>query len=655
MKSKTMAGCDSILSVRHIQNMSDAAQLEPHWGYADRALPCTNDKGSCEYLDLVYSAHDLSMLYAGVLWATIGAILVLWALHRRLGLPSHTPIAPYSTRESTSARLGRTARVTIQRYLLPESILAVFGRTTRLQVVTLLSLIGYLTIWSFVGLAYRTWVTPVKDLPGVYNTRTTLGPWSDRIGVLAYALTPLAIMLASRESLLSLLTGVPYQSFNFLHRWLGYIIFAQGSLHTIGWCVTEIRLYQPQPVVAQQLLAETYLVWGIVAMAVLTLLVFLSTPLGIRLTGYEVFRKLHYALAMVFVGACWGHWEKLECFMVPSLILWLADRCMRLIRTGILHYQILPSGFAGFRSCSAQITFFSNAEHGDAYRLDFMNVQDPWEIGQHYFLCFPESSIWQSHPFTPLNTPQVQDGLVKHSYIIRAKCGETKRVAELCEKKLGSSSHADITTTSVILTGPYGANIMEEIEAHSNVVCIGGGTGISFILPVLAGLLRSTHSVNRKLKLIWVIRRESDLKWIEQELEDLQRAPKDKGLDIGVFITSDVGIMIESSGTEIQAPEGHDKKPRVEASAGASYVKDTPITLHRNEEANGNRRPDIARLIGEFLENTVCGPSVVVASGPGGMISDVRRAVADFNSPKKVWRGQQRYDVKVICEDRLEV
>ncbi|KAL6856820.1 hypothetical protein J3F83DRAFT_385348 [Trichoderma novae-zelandiae] len=53
IRHNVMANLDSILSARHIQNMSDAAQFEPHWGYADRALPCTNDKGSCEFLDLV--------------------------------------------------------------------------------------------------------------------------------------------------------------------------------------------------------------------------------------------------------------------------------------------------------------------------------------------------------------------------------------------------------------------------------------------------------------------------------------------------------------------------------------------------------------------------------------------------------------------------
>ena len=298
-------------------------------------------------------------------------------------------------------------------------------------------------------------------MPGVYNTRTSLGPWSDRVGVIAYALTPLSVMLSSRESLLSILTGVPYQSFNFLHRWLGYIIFAQGALHTVGWCVVEVRLYQPQPSVSLEWIAQPYIIWGVVAMFLLTLLLVLSTPWAIRLTGYEFFRKAHYVLAMVYIGACWAHWEKLQCFLLPSLLIWGLDRAARFVRTALLHYHPLSHSNPGFAPVQAVITRFPDTKHGDVLRLDFENEQDSWRIGQHFYLCFIECSIWQSHPFTPLNAPVVEAGTVKHSYILRSKSGETKKLANLAIAKLSNAGKTESTsspgpTTPVILTGPYG-------------------------------------------------------------------------------------------------------------------------------------------------------------------------------------------------------
>ncbi|KAL7782347.1 ferric reductase like transmembrane component domain-containing protein [Trichoderma afarasin] len=552
------------------------------------------------------------MLYAGILWIAIGSILLCWTLHRIYNLPSHIPPKPLTTIEPASARLRRTVGSAIRHFLLRDSIRSIFGHTTRLQVIVLLSLIGYLIIWTFVGLTYRTWVTPVENLPGVYNTRTTLGPWSDRIGVLAYALTPLSVMLANRESVLSLLTGVPYQSFSFLHRWLGYVIFVQSALHTIGWCVIEIRLYQPQPLVAQQWVVETYLVWGIVAMTILTLLVGLSTTWGIRLTGYEAFRKLHYSLAM------------LKCFMLPSLIFWLIDRGCRLMRTGLLHYHILNSGHVGFRTCTADITLFADPEYGDVYRLDIANNQDPWAIGQHYYLCFPESSIWQSHPFTPLNAPRVETGRVKHSYIIRAKHGDTKRIAQLCASKSSPAVYPDIKTTPVILTGPYGSHTMDNIEPHSNVLCVaGGGTGITYVLPIL---LQRVHNLRPEIRY---------LKWVKTELKVLQQAPEDMNLDINIF----------SKGKELHPTDIHVKDATSVETSGATNGGARSLCIHQN----------VTKLIGDFLESTIDRPTIVFSSGPGAMINDVRGVVAGFNSPSRVWCGQQRYDLKFVGEDRMEI
>jgi hypothetical protein len=51
---------DSLLRRAHIQEHSNTSISEPHWGYVDRTLPCTNDAGSCEYLDAVYLMHDVS-------------------------------------------------------------------------------------------------------------------------------------------------------------------------------------------------------------------------------------------------------------------------------------------------------------------------------------------------------------------------------------------------------------------------------------------------------------------------------------------------------------------------------------------------------------------------------------------------------------------
>ena len=288
-----------LLRRQHIQSHGEANTTEQlHWGYPSRVVPCTNDKGSCEYLDGVYWMHDVSMLYTFILWGVLLGILAVWLILRgwRMG--------------------GRTQRVgglidwacdgvqrAKRRWLLVDAPLKwMFGRVTRLQVAVLAALSIYLIIFSLVGIVYKTWVTPVKNLPGVYNTRTGLGGFSDRVGALAYALTPFAVLLGQRESILSMITGIPYQHFNFLHRWLGRIIFLQSAFHTIGWTIIEAKLYQPQPKVYKNFIKQQYMVFGCVAMLFITFLFVFSTKWAIRRTGYEFFKITHWIVAILYIA-----------------------------------------------------------------------------------------------------------------------------------------------------------------------------------------------------------------------------------------------------------------------------------------------------------------------------------------------------------------
>lgn len=664
----------------HIQNFTDtnSSNLEPHWGYADRIVPCTSDAGTCEYLDVTYHSHDLGILYTGVFWASILAILLLWGVGRRIfpsrrkdELPSPAKTEAQTQQHSIGGaeKVKRAFAAFRRRYLLPDFAPRVFGHVSRLQITILAVLFAYLIILNFIGIVYKTWITPVKGSPGVYNTRTSLGPFADRIGVLAYALTPLSVLLASRESLLSLITGIPYQNFVFLHRWIGHVILLQSFVHTLGWVIVEGRLYQPQPEVWNSFAPQLYIVWGFVALGLLVLLWFFATPWGIRLTGYEFFRKAHYVLAMVYIGALIGHWQQLQCFLIPSILLWFCDRAARLVRSALLHHQWLSSkGKWGFEAAAARVAVWEDEKSGDVVRLDFELAQQPWAVGQHFFLTFPEGSIWQSHPMTPLSLP-VEDkaGRVRHSYVIRAKKGETKKVAQIAMKKLAAMGASPIpsrsstagdekslskvavgtprgagsdATTSVILSGPYGTDIVNGLAPETNVLCIAGGTGITFVMPVLLDLVRERRVPGRKVQLVWAVRRDADVKWVEQELEEVRNTGCSHGVQVEVFVTRE--------------KDHHSSGSSADGSESGCNCNDIGHHHPSNTEVPEARRPHLDEIVRNFVGSVSQGPTVVYASGPGGMIGDLRRVVATCNEAGKVWSGDGRGDVRLICDDRLE-
>ncbi|KAI8292820.1 Ferric/cupric reductase transmembrane component 2 [Colletotrichum sp. SAR 10_98] len=639
------------------QNISNGGVVD-YWGYAGRVVPCTNDAGTCEYFESVYGGHERGMLYTGIIWATLGGILFVWAIGRHIwGPPSGAEAVVVSTitkfasgeerrrpnAESPGAgglrRLRAAATATCRYYTLPESMRFVFGRTTRLQVLILAMLTIYLAIFSFIGIWYKDWMTPVKGYDNLYQRRSWLGAWSDRVGTLAYALTPFSILLASRESILSLLTGVPYQSFNFLHRWLGWIIAIQALAHTIGWTIIESVFYQPQPQVANKWIKQLYMIWGCVASIILFLLVILATPWGVRLTGYEFFRKSHYVLAMIYIGACWGHWQPLKVFMVPGLAIWLVDRGARLMRSFLIHYQYLPDGTMGFQAAPAKMTFMPDAQYGDIVRLDFSQPHDVWKPGQHFYICFAKSSVWQSHPFTPLNFPTERNGVVEHAYIFRAKKGETGKVAQMAA--------AGTTTTPVILQGPYGEDHTLHLLPDANVLCIAGGTGITYVLPILHWLIRQPANPNRRIALVWAVRLRQDLEWVRAELDALADA-KGHGISITIHITREEGESLTSGVTEKDAID------RAQSSSSRSSSSRANGPVKALEIRGSGSHPRMADVVPGFLSNNVQGRTAVFASGPGAMISDLRGCVAAANSGGQIWKGNEMVDVELICDNRLE-
>ncbi|GIK05974.1 hypothetical protein Aspvir_010091 [Aspergillus viridinutans] len=643
--------------------------VEHHWGYYNRQLPCTSDRGKCAYLDTVYHSHDLSILYSAILWGVILGVLLLCALRRLIRVPrtSHTSGQDAETEQTQPQsflyRCQQFLKSVYHRHLLRGYLPRVFGHTTGFNILLLLILTAYLTIFSFVGIVYKTWYSPVKGYPNLQQTRVGLGPWADRLGVLAYALTPLAVLLSTRESLLSLLTGIPHHHFLFLHRWLGYIIYIQSVLHTIGWTVVEGKLYQPQPSTWNEFIAQEYMIWGVVAMIFLSFLVFCSAKWCIRLTGYEFFRKSHYVVAMLYVGACWGHWAMLSCWMIASLTVWLLDRAVRLLRTILLHTTTTSSSSSEnlrMHIPTAQITPFPNDTDSDVIRLDFTLSHRPWAIGQHFYLCFPDLSIWQSHPMTPSSVPTDKDRSQTHTYIIRAKSGLTRQ--------LGLLARGNQTSISVVLAGPYGQSIpsTELLQTDVNILCVAGGTGVTFVLPVLLQLSRQADFPSRSglFEFIWVIRRKADIEWIKSEMDELRSAAEGcANFRMRVFVTreGDAEAQVQALEKEELVKEGIQ---RIETKT--SRDGEAPFTIHYMGSNSGSgsgsasgfagtdRHPDVGSHVTDFVSRTVQGPTRVLASGPTGLVSDLRRAIASCNDPARVWKGEERYDVQLVRDDRLE-
>jgi ferric-chelate reductase len=204
-------------------------------------------------------------------------------------------------------------------------------------------------------------------------------------------------------------------------------------------------------------------------------------------------------------------------------------------------------------------------------------------------------------------------------------------------RKLIAPGLEEPITTPVILSGPYGENITESLASDVNILCIAGGTGISFVLPVLLDLIRQDLKPTRGIKLVWAIRRKSDVEWVKAEMVQLRNSK----LGINVFVTAE-------SQEDDHSGNLAEKKATERGSAAEDMVS---ISTEQSFQVG---RPCIQDTVSSFTSEVVRGPTIVFASGPLGMINDSRSAVARCNSGSKVWRGDDRFDVSLVCDDRLE-
>ncbi|KAF8473301.1 ferric reductase like transmembrane component-domain-containing protein, partial [Kalaharituber pfeilii] len=480
-----------------------------------------------------------------------------------------------------------------------------------------------------------------------------------------------------------LLTGISYQHFNFLHRWVGRWIFIFTVIHTVFWTIELGVMYQPQPERYQNTWKKRYWKYGVGATSFATYLFLHSLRSVRRLTGYEFFRKTHELIAVLFLGACWGHWPQMREWMIAGIAIVFFDRIIRYLRIFFIHMNWTSSekGSFGLHAFEGTIVRHHDPEDNvDVLILRLSKATVKYEVGQHFFLTFPTLSLFESHPFTPSNyaSKKSDNGLHEQIYVIRVLSGQTHRLAKVCREPKVEY------TIPTVCAGPYGATDVLDNGAE-NIQLVAGGTGVSFTLPFAMKLVAdaknktAVRAAAKRIDFVWIVRRDANVDWIREYLISLQKEAKSSGLElfVRIFVTrgnishskkgidsSNSGSLtspIPSSSSSIGEKDFITKVYPGDMTAAGAAGKELSVTTKpevvSNEKANASValaynaeswaqtecRPQIAYIVRWFWEEKCASGRVqVLGSGPAGMGSDLRNAVAACNVPEMVRRGEER-------------
>ncbi|PVF95678.1 hypothetical protein CPB86DRAFT_738277 [Serendipita vermifera] len=445
-------------------------------------------------------------------------------------------------------------------------------------------------------------------------------PIATRTGWLALGMLPFLLALGAKWNLITHLTGTSHEKLQVFHRWTAWIMYILSLIHTFPFIINNIK----QGTMMASFRTKPWYWTGIACLVPQTWLVFMSFG-PIRNAYYEFFKIMHFISATLFVVFLFIHcnfrlssWDYFIATVVVYGISFLA-------RT---YKAFIVNGF-GLR---AEFTTLP----GDLLRV---NIPIPpskssirWKPGQHFFIRFLKGGVHQltNHPFTiasldksTYHTDELasktngngQDGVERREIVcyIRVKSGMTGRMASVCQSAQNTSG------TSVLLDGPYGG--MEgSLRVYERVLLLAGGSGGSFILPVLEDLVLGLKSGQTcsKIHVVWATKTHDSVEWFEAAVRSIIELAPANAVTVTIHVTDG---MIDDSGGDLRT------EPEQSSDDGKEKVSSpTSATVTTSGMVITSGRPHLPAVIEEYVKQP--GTVGIAACGPDSLKFDVHNAVA---------------------------
>ncbi|KAL8873444.1 MAG: hypothetical protein Q9174_001092 [Haloplaca sp. 1 TL-2023] len=204
--------------------------------------------------------------------------------------------------------------------------------------------------------------------------------------------------------------------------------------------------------------------------------------------------------------------------------------------------------------------------------------------GQYIFLCCPEISVWQYHPFTLTSAPE-EDYISVH---IRCVGNFTKALAHAVgcnfEDRIAQEGPAVVSIDDnapkmdvdpairkilprVYIDGPFGS-ASEDVFKYEVAVLVGAGIGVTPFASILKSIwYRMNHPRGRgtrlrKVYFFWVCRDYGSFEWFRSLLMAIEAQDMDSNIEIHTYLTARIkpddatNIMMNDANSEADVITG---------------------------------------------------------------------------------------------------
>ncbi|KAF8210850.1 ferric reductase like transmembrane component-domain-containing protein [Mycena galopus ATCC 62051] len=504
-------------------------------------------------------SHARTYAYPHYVWYFIASFIALVSVyHFTLGfiswVRSKTPaISKPATRGPRSFCRVPVAILNIVRNTAFRTTVS-FGGSYTLNLTELFLGCAYVALlftWAFIN---------TTDLEGVY-----LSPqyYANRAALIAATQFPLLIALGMKNNVLTILTGISFDKLNILHRIAARVLCVLMWVHAAGHIIESGSTGNIKD------LQEAWFQCGIMAISAFTLLCLFSIQ-PLRSRAYELFLITHFFMVLIFLGGAYYHANNsdLGYYIWPSFLVWGLDRFLRFIRIFFIN-----GGYLTLLNTKTSSALRAKIEVISPQFLR-VTVRRPdyfrWSPGQLAYLSIPSASgvPWEAHPFTiasidgDISPAKEQEGVSRQDLSSEqgepiepemaaaenlAPLGYSKRLVFLLRvhngftKRLFDAASAHDDTLNAYIDGPYCSP--PSVRGFETVLLFGGGSGISFIFPLLLDIIKgantATNPTCRKVVMVWAIRHSEQINAISDDLlRALDGVSDSLLLDICIHVTA---------------------------------------------------------------------------------------------------------------------
>ncbi|KAG6364608.1 hypothetical protein INS49_006210 [Diaporthe citri] len=387
-----------------------------------------------------------------------------------------------------------------------------------------------LSVW-LVGLILATtgfWAQPlleywaIRTVPLDWTTAKIRLAVTGIIGHHADLLLGLVIIPVSRNSLLGQAFELHQSTLLYAHKLIAYLLFAAALAHGAAYYffVGAYRPALPERKMAFNIDNPTQTIeeaeqgsgWyyatlpaGMIGFLLMVTIIITSLP-ALRRKSYNTFYYVHVICSFWAFVALSVHASTDFYFLLPGLILWIADWCWRFFRgtSGGLGKKVvgtIENAGEGWYRISLPASAKSIDEPGAAEKE--AAITHPV---QSYNLVLPEISKTQNHAFTVAKVGSVAEGPV--FLLQRAQGKVTKKLEKEWTWKLGAvvAEVGSRREVEMRVEGPYYPSDVGFAVA-SRVICIVGGTGLTGAYSLAMWWLKHrSQDQQAEFQLVWTVR-----------------------------------------------------------------------------------------------------------------------------------------------------